>query len=523
MRHLERLFARAPALRRVGAAGPLSLLVLLFVATGLRGIDFGGHWDEAKYQLDPVHEMLVTGRSYPPAGPYPALSKWLALLPALPSGAVAALSAGAPGAARRAMASVVEQPSYVLVARPWFLAVSGLTLVWVWLAARALGRARWEAFVAAAGVGLSWEFAYHARWIATDCLLVEFAALTTYLGARFHASGRSGWLYASAIAAGFGAGSKFQGVLLLVPVLVSSIATPPSRRLGQHVRRGAALIGTAFAAFVVTTPAALLEPRSFLSALGSIMEDYSAGPHAGYAVASASEHLRLALTYLALSFFSPYLPVSLGLAACALLGAVVWLRRDPRAGVLLLAFPLVYLAIFCSLFRVMIARNELVVAPAMALCAARGVTDVAERFGRRWLRLGWGALVVAGFGAGALFLVRAAESIQRPDPKANVREALSYVSARPDRHFRLSPRVAGSALQQGLGIPPNARGGAPPEAVVFFARAEGPSARGWITNDPWLTQAIFGPREVNFNWYATWLGRDRIVVMSVEKFAALGD
>ena len=35
------------------------------------------------------------------------------------------------------------------------------------------------------------------------------------------------------------------------------------------------------------------------------------------------------------------------------------------------------------------------------------------------------------------------------------------------------------------------------------------------------TRAIFGPREVNFNWYSTWdSGRDRVVVMTSKKAKA---
>ena len=33
---------------------------------------------------------------------------------------------------------------------------------------------------------------------------------------------------------------------------------------------------------------------------------------------------------------------------------------------------------------------------------------------------------------------------------------------------------------------------------------------------------MFGPREVNFNYYSTWRGSDRVVVMTIEKARAAG-
>ena len=51
----------------------------------------------------------------------------------------------------------------------------------------------------------------------------------------------------------------------------------------------------------------------------------------------------------------------------------------------------------------------------------------------------------------------------------------------------------------------------------MFGRADMGDPNKYLQNDPWLTDAIFGPREVNFNWYSVWGGRDRVVVMPFPK------
>jgi hypothetical protein len=104
--------------------------------------------------------------------------------------------------------------------------------------------------------------------------------------------------------------------------------------------------------------------------------------------------------------------------------------------------------------------------------------------------------------------------------KRFVREALSHVTARPDTRFRLSDRVLALAGEHRLRIPRNAVRRGTAEQVVFFAAAEGPGPWRWKTNDPWLTEEVFGPREVNFNWYSSWAGHDRVVVMTWRKARA---
>ena len=57
---------------------------------------------------------------------------------------------------------------------------------------------------------------------------------------------------------------------------------------------------------------------------------------------------------------------------------------------------------------------------------------------------------------------------------------------------------------------------------AFFAQAEGPDGFTWMTNDSFLTKAVFGTLEVNFNWYSGWAGRDRVVILTMPKAKETG-
>ena len=509
---------RAKRLLLLGA--PLLVLMGLFITTGFRGVDLGAQWDEQILHMQPVRNMASTGILLPHQYTYPALSKWLVLLPAWPRTLWAAVGThGSPSRAHAVLQSIVNAPNYLLTARCVFIVVSSLAIAWVYGAVLALRRKQWEAIIAASCMGLSWEYAYHSRYVANDCILTQFSALTLFALALFWRSKDVRWLYLAAVAVGFGTGAKQPGIFLFVPVILISILSLPLRQLGRQVLRGASLFATVVGAFTITTPGFVLEPFTFLGDGQEIAHIYAAG-HGQFTAASPWQHLGWVLTYLSVEFFSPYHAVSIAIAACAVLGLAVWMRRDWRFVLPLVLFPVVFLLIFCNKFTVMICRNYLQFTPTMCVLAARGVAELMGRLKPVWLRWGLASGLSTVAIAQAVFLIRAGESIRHLDYDAYVRQAVEYVRKHPTEEFRLSELVRARAAKQHLALPANVVTAPAGQAVVMFGRAEMGPPGLYKENDPWLTDAVFGPLEVNFNWYAVWGGNDRVVVMPIEKARA---
>jgi 4-amino-4-deoxy-L-arabinose transferase-like glycosyltransferase len=501
---------------------PLAVIVCVFIGSGWRGIDFGYHWDEGDAQILPVQNMVSSGLVFPRASGYPGFSKWLTLMPAVPVGVKAAVvNKGDPRLVQAAMLAKVTGPTFILTARRLYVIFSALAIVWVWAAAIALRRTWWEAAAAAACLGLSWEYAFHSRFVATDCPLVQFTALTVFMLGLYFRERRTLWIYLAAVGAGFATGAKYQGVILLLPVVLASVLTLPVRPLGRQIFRILTLPLIAFAAFLVTTPETIIEPFANWEELLRIARYYEAG-HWGYTVTGMGQHLRLVLLFLSVSFLSPFKVVALILFACAVAGAALWIRSDRRVGIVFVCFPIAFLLFFCFKYRAMIIRNYLLVGPFLALFAARGLTELGGLLPRRWLRFSLAGAATPAFAAGAAWLIYAGETIRYPDQKEEVRSALAYVAKRPATKFKLSAQVTALAKVQKLPLPPNVRVPGPPDQVVFFPRSEGGDVFHWKTNDPWLTKATFGPQDVDYNWYSTWAGPDRVVIMTAEKAKATG-
>jgi len=466
--------------------------------------------------------MVQTGIFLPKPYIYPSFDKWLVVWPSLPHGIRAAIdNDGQPLPIQAAMLAAMDDAGYLLRVRGVFITVSALGILWMYGAAIALRHRPWEALVAAAALGLSWEYAYHSRWAVTDCILVQFSALTLFMLALYQRTGRERWLYAAATAAGMCTGTKYTGVFVLLPVLVSGFLTLPWRAFRAQARRAALLCGLAFGVYLISTPATLLEPFTWMTETRGISEYYK-HTHGGYTATGALHHLWIVASYFGFVFFSPYQWIAVPLFVAMLAGAALWLRRDVRFGLVVVGFPLFFLIMFCARYRVVIIRNYLFVAPFFALLVARGTADFAAWLPRPWQRWGLATALVAAFSINAAWLVSAGESIRNIDPNWYVRQALDYVKGHASTRFRVSNQIRGIAQAQNLTLPANVVTGNDGTEVVFFGNAEGPGPWNWRVNDPWLTKKVFGPREVNFDWYSSWSGHDHIVVMGIEKAKATG-
>ena len=104
------------------------------------------------------------------------------------------------------------------------------------------------------------------------------------------------------------------------------------------------------------------------------------------------------------------------------------------------------------------------------------------------------------FIAHAAWLIVASESIRHVDPNAYVSQALDYVGRHADTKFRVSessscerPSSAPRATSERRDRPRSN-----PSGILLQCRGPRPFA-GWRVNDPWLTKAVFGPREVDSN------------------------
>ena len=511
---------RSPLGVRLLQRAPVLLPLIVLVGTGLHGLDFGLHWDERPWQIGPVKHMVQAHTFLPGYYNYPSFDYWLNLLILAPD-AVGSCIAG--DNFRAHLLHTLDSHAYLLRLRAAYLMITSLTLVWVYLLVLQRCGSWVQALFAASLLGCSWEVAYHLRWVATDGMLMQFATLTVLLASYALKAERESWLIAAAAVAGLACGTKYPGGLLVLPVALTAFfgpATGSARGKAMRLVKAGAVFALVCLAI---TPAAILQPVKFSSALLYETRHYATG-HGGHTVGRGFEHAWRMLEYFSTVLFSPYLAIALAMFVLAVIGVGVAIARNWREGAVLLAFPVSYVLYF-STQQAMVVRNLLAVVPFLAVAASQGAGVVGEFIGRRggaanrlpdasWLRMAWAGLLGAALCADASWLISSASSIVVRHNDQFVRDAGQYLRTHSATKYFLSPRVKREMAMteptlNNLTVDP-----AQAEVLVLYAREGMRRWHDWPANRRALTQACFGPREVNFNMYPNWWGDDRIIAIS---------
>lgn len=513
---------------RVARCALVLLPLLILIGTGLRGLDFGLHWDERWWQIGPVKQMVRSCSLLPDYYNYPSFDYWLNLLVLAPDVASSRIDGES---FKEHLLRTLDSAAYLMRLRAVYLLVTSLSVVWVYLLVLHQRNSALEALFAASLLACSWEVAYHLRWVAPDGMLMQFATLTALLAAYALRSEHKAWLMMAAAVAGLGCSAKYAGGLLVMPVLLAGFfgATgSTSREKASRLIKAAAVF---VVVYLIVTPATILQPARVAEDVGFEIRHYATG-HYGHTVGWGLEHAWRMLTYFSTVFFSPYLAIALFMFVLAIIGIASIIARDSREGAVFLVFPAFYLLYF-STQRAMLVRNLLAVGPFLAIAAARGACVVGEflRANRNepvaqlpraaWWRV-WAAFLGAALCLNASWLIESAESIKARHTDRFVREAAAYIRGHPNTTFFLSPRVKRDVA---VVAPPLENVTVDPaEAAVFvlYAREGMLGWQDWPANQRGLTRACFGPREVNFDIYPTWWGDDRIVVIDRSHAAKIG-
>jgi hypothetical protein len=508
----------------------LGLFALAF-SLGKMGIDFGEHWDERKI-VKTVVRTYEEAVLLPGWYNYPSLTYSLILAASLPDSISALMGEGDDIAsqlvgfrhdvedvlgASESVRTALQSGEFAMRARLSFLFVTLLTGWWVYLLARQMGSSRWAALFAAALLFSSWEMAYHARWIAPDGLLLQFGALTLLL--VMLALSSSGykplvWLSLSAVAAGLACGAKYYGGMFLLPVLMGAYVFLRAQKQTwrEMILLSLGLVAIFTASFLLSTPGALVDPLRFVKHVNFEIYHYSTG-HFGYTVAAGLEHFWLYISYLVLVAFSPYPPLAVLVFLLSLVGvyAIVKQRTSWWPVLIFLFIPLFHVA-YMSQQKVLFARNYLIILPFVAILAAQGLA-----FLWNWRRLNApaGRAILVALAIGLLTInfawqYTAALSVQRRGQDDLSAHLVETLQSSPDVRFYLSPQAR--ELVGHLSFPNVVNEPQQAETFLYFSRENGRP----LSNRFGMYQTPYGPYEVNFNYYPSWDGDTRLVVMKMK-------
>lgn len=548
-RAIAPLAARLARRPRAAAGITVAFLALFFFGTGLLGLDFGSHWDEP-YQISGLSECVGKLTLFPQRYIYNGLYFGLGVpvllaLTLRPFGTAlgelfrTATPIGDPAAGpavrafQQSAQNALQSHAYLLGTRGLFLAISTLTVVWVFLTVRRLYPRRYLPAVAAAAFAAGcWELQYHARFIAVDAPIAAFAALELLFLSHAAAAPSPGratrWYCGAAVAAGLMLACKATGAFGLVPIAVFPWLM--SEMPGGRARRRLALtllgLLVLFVTAFVLSPAGFLDPFRYVAQFRVTQGDYNlrAIEHPHY-VTGFFEHLRrLSVWFLAVVPSRLVLP-ALCFSALALVGVAELFRRHRRLTLTWLAFVAVTIAGLAP-NHLLIVRNDLMLIPFMAVAFGAGVMAVGDRLRRLDLKYALALLVAGTFVANGTWLFAAGLSV-RTTTEATINAAVQRDLERHRRPIRVSP-----ALHDLMKVPldryyrcqPAALDRPVPRSVLLrFSEYDDPR---WRANRLHFHKALYSSWEVDYDWNSpAWIGNfynQRVARITLDDARAIG-
>lgn len=484
-----------------------AILVIVFaisVFIGIASIDFGRHWDEP-LQLDLLLSAF-SKNSWLPSGfyNYPSLTFWLSLgsmLIVSPLSVIAKTGIG--------------DANFYSVTRSVFLILSLSGGFFVYLSVRKFA----SEFIAASTALIyftSYQFFYHSRWIAPDAALAAIFAVFIWVFCNAASTGRRRWFLASVVVAGIAASTKWQGAILIIPsfFLVVRLGVEDLRTRLRMVFAGLAIFA---GVIVVITPGLLLETGEAIHDIRFELKHYATTHGTIYGVApnDVSSHYQYVvnmLRYLALDLTSRYWYISLAIFSFSLIGVYCLSRKDKLIS-FGIAMPAVLLFLLFANQSVFIVRNFLIFLPIILFFAGVAIGAIKNVFARQATVV---CLVVFSL-IGLFGNFSDARDVGPNWQEVAFRKLNSEIDNHPNREYFLSPGVQLLVSEfDDHGYPNLVECSARTQNIVMLA-SELSRFNGALRELPALqdgTYKTLGQNEVDFDFYPSWAGNDRILIMN---------
>jgi len=514
---------------------PVIPVLAFFLWTSFYGLNFGVHWDETRSKFDSVKNSIDSGllmqgipdpdrkdNTYYTYGGVNYLLTWAGLTPEVFK------FLHAEKWNRQALSNAISPAIYTVSTRVRvrgiYVVLCSLSIVWLYCLNIVLGRSRMEAFLAAAILAGSWEFAYHSRWIAPDVLMMQFVLLSFFALAMGRETKKTGWFYIAAVAVGLAAGTKYPAGLSIFFIVPGALQVlwQKQRSVTTLLKHSIGLGGTAFATFVLTTPGVLLDPFSFFGHLEYLRIAYMSG-HYGYTVVPGISHFTKILQYYLLQLFSHYPPVSVVITVFCVVGIVALLMERRLFNYLFLGLAFAYIGYFSQQTELVV-RNVLIAVPVLCMAVARGITVLSQSVGPRW-RIALATLVGIALSVNFGWETYAATQIKKRNNSAYfMRQFVNYATSHSADTVFISTKLANALHTLPIPIPPNLV--TDPDrhyTLAAFFQTEGPDTFWETWPCDWWGMYVrsFGALEVNLDAYPTFIGNQRILLTTTKHFQRL--
>jgi len=462
---------------------PLVILVLFLITIGIFGVlstDFGDHWDERMIFKSVINSeetgLLLPRRYFKPSIPYDITM------------------------IATAVKSTDDLLNFKVSVRKVFFLLSILSCIPIYFFTTSLLENSWSGLLSALMLITSFEFTYHARWIAPDALLVLFVSCSILSQYKIITDKKPLWIVVSSILLGLCFSTKYPGGIVVVPLIISIL-------LSKKYNWILLSLTIAGLTFILTTPGAVLEPKLTFKQIVWIANAYNNGWHIGYITKSWIDYFIKTIVYLFAIAPSKNIILSCMLFPLFIVGFMSIFKKKTIA-LWFLSAPILY-SLVMSTYTTMIVRNFLLLFPYIFILISIGIFSLYHALNNKIIKK---SIIVF-----ATFLIlyninivkESSMSVIHKNTTQKEIELKKYITSH-DSKFYLSPECSKMIDKKYQNITTDID-----SADSFIFRTSEADRRLYMANLPKRYNVVWSlTNEINFDYYPTWYG-DRIMEVSM--------
>ncbi len=473
------------------------ILYLILILNGVLGVDFGLHWDEW-YFISQAADAVRTGVLLPTKYAYPSFCYFVSLSAAEIYKIVFNIENAA---------LLNTDNDFKIFLRIIFLTISSLTVFWVYWLTLKVSKNYLTALIAGLIILASFEFSYHSRWAVTDTVAVQFTILSSLI--LFLGFGRNKTVILSSLIAGFAMGTKYTAGIISINILFYILIGSGLKKadIKKTVTELFLFVIIFLTGFIITTPGIILDNERLINDVLVQKNMYTDG-HIGHTVNAGFSHFFKIAEYIIFELFSKSSVVSSIIFIFSIAG-FIWALMKKKwllSGLMITMF--IYI-VYISSNKVMIVRNLLYVFPYIAIFFSLGVYSFLIVIQNRKIKYFFTALILIPLVYSCTSVFSSSLTIKNKSEINSPIELSKYLEQNSDKHFVFSKKVLPLVSPKFKNTRPSR------ESYLILYLKEYPFYK-YTANIRNQFVKVIGMEDININYYPTWGGDDRILIMKYQ-------
>jgi len=505
----------------------LLFIFFFYIYTSNLAVNFGEHWDEIPLRLESVKQFYITNIALPNRYDQPSMVYLISLISSFfyHFGEYKIIGVGdslhlvtiASDKITLINFNIQINEDLVLFLRKVFIFISSLTIFFVFWSLKNLRLNQYACLLGAATIPLSFQFWSMGRFIAPDILAVFFVSGVIFFSIKFLKKYKKAYLFGATFFSVLACSTKYTaGIILMLPVILSF--------LYQKSFKNIFFIFFIFSTlFIILNPGIIVQPIKFFQEIFFVKQAYFKTGYGFLSVEPGVEHFIKNIKYIIFRISSQNILISFLIFFISVIGFIK-LEFYNKFKMILFIIILIYIAII-SLSRVNNIRNLTILFPFISIFFASGINFITTRYQNFFIYKNFFLFIIISFfifNSSKIYFSAVSLKFDQNDNYLK-KELIQYLNdnSRVVINSSLLKYIPDNIVKNKLTKINKSSEIFEEEKIIYLLSSYGfyylevdKKYHGKLVGNINQYNTIAGPKDIDLDYFPTWIGKKRVVETS---------